>query len=565
MMPAILMSQNQIKPELKGPKVQRVFLETLGCQMNVLDSELVHGQLTGLGYQFVDDWKSADVVLYNTCSVRARAEHKVNSRVGEVGKFKQNERPDLVLGVIGCMAERQGEAMVTQYPQIDLMCGPGELDKLPMLIDNVVKTSLSLRGGKKAVQAALQGNTHRRSSTLSAAEDQLELLDLARSFSPDEHHGSAYVRITRGCNKFCSFCVVPFTRGAEIHRPPHHIIDECKRLADAGVVEVTLIGQTVNHYHFDNSAAITVDGVVQPQIGAAVSGPTHSSPASVATGKITSFADLLYQIHEQVPGLARIRFVTSYPRDFGDDILQVMKDCPRICRYLHLPVQSGSNRILKLMNRGYTVEDYRDLLQRVGEFLPDAMVASDIICGFPTETDEDHQRTIQLLTESQFKNCFIFKYSTRPGTTAHDRLPDDVPENIKKKRNNELLAVQSGNSAKIHDRYVGKTVRMFVESISQRASKQIKQSEDRGGPDHAQALGGKVILGWETNSDQPALNELPLNQSAPTLQLSGRTGGDLIVMCDGDRSLIGSIVDVKIDRAAPLTLFGSLVDQPVQV
>ena len=548
--------ESELKAELKAelktePAGRRVFLETFGCQMNVLDSQLVHGQLLGLGYRFVDDWKQADVVLYNTCSVREHAEQKVYSRIGEVGRYKQRSRPELVLGVVGCMAERTGQGLASKYPQVDLMCGPGELDKLPMLIDNVVKTSLAFRGGRKAVAAALQGNTHRRSSTLAAAEDQLEMLDLARSFSPDEHHGSAYVRITRGCNKFCSFCVVPFTRGAEVHRPPDHLVDECKKLVDAGVVEITLIGQTVNHYRFDHGAAVTVNGVQQAQVGQSVTGAKQAQ-TTAAPSKLTSFADLLYRIHEQVPGLARLRFVTSYPRDFGDDILQVMRDCKRICRYLHLPVQSGSNRILKMMNRGYTVEQYRELLGRVRSSLPDAAIASDIICGFPTETEEDHQLTVDLLRESEFKNCFIFKYSTRPGTTAHDRLDNDVPEQVKKERNNELLAVQSRNSAKVHDRFVGSTVAVFVESISQKAAKQMAQ---QGHPEG----GGQVILGWEKDA-----KVVPAVEPSNAVQLSGRTSGDLIVMFDGDPGLIGSIVDVKIERAAPLTLFGTPVGTPAQ-
>ena len=497
--------------------------------MNVLDSELVRGQLLALGYQFVDDWKQAQVILYNTCSVREHAEQKVLSRIGLVGMQKKTQE-DIVLGIIGCQAEREGEDLIRKYPQIDLLCGPGELDKVPMLIDNVVKTGIEQRGGLKSAQSALQGNTHRRSSTLSAAADQLEMLDLARTFSPDEHHGSAYVRITRGCNKFCAFCVVPNTRGAEVHRPPDNIVDECKRLVDSGVVEATLIGQTVNHYHYDHSASVVVDGIQQPQIGAVVKPGGHNG-----SDDITTFANLLYRIHEEVPQLQRLRFVTSFPRDFGDDILQVMRDCPRICRYLHLPVQSGSDRVLKVMNRGHTITEYRDLLQRSREFLPDAQFASDIICGFPTETDEDHDLTCDLIRESMFKNCFIFKYSPRPGTAAYDRLPDDVPDEIKRKRNNELLAIQTENSAQIHKSFVGKDVRVFVESISQKAAKQLQP-----------ANGGNVILGWE-------------NDEQLVTQLCGRTDGDLIVMFEGDTSLVGSIVDVHVDRAAPLALFGKAI------
>lgn len=511
--------------------------------MNVLDSQLVQGQLRGLGYRFIDDWKQADVVLYNTCSVRERAEQKVWSRVGEVGVHKKTH-PHVLLGVIGCMAERDGDNTVRKYPQVDLLCGPGELDKLPMLIDNAVRTSLEDRGGLHAAKIALQGDTHRRSATLTAAEDKLEMLDLARSFSPDDHNGSAYVRITRGCNKFCTYCVVPRTRGAEVHRPPTHLIDECKRLVDSGVKEITLLGQTVNHYHYDSAAAVELHGHLQPQIGTII-GPNRGTggPSPTFGNEVTSFANLLKRICDEVPDLLRLRFVTSFPRDFGDDILQVMADQPRICRYLHLPVQSGSDRMLKMMNRGYTVSQFMELVDRVRKFMPDAELATDIICGFPTETEEDHQATADLLRRGGFKNSFIFKYSPRPGTSAYDRLKDDVSDTDKKRRNNELLAVQNEVSAQVHQAYVGKTISVFVESVSARERKAMSTS-------------GGVELGWEKSSaSREAGGEL-------VTQLVGRTGGDIIVIFDGDPSLISQIVDIKVSNAAPLTLFGELVGSP---
>ncbi|MCC7191952.1 MAG: MiaB/RimO family radical SAM methylthiotransferase [Phycisphaeraceae bacterium] len=515
-----------------------VYLETFGCQMNVLDTQLVRGQLMALGYRFIDDWQAADVVLYNTCSVREQAENKVYSRIGEVGLLKR-DRPEIILGIIGCMAERDGLDMVRKHPQVDLLCGPGELDKVPMLIDNVVKTNWEKRGGVRMAQSALQGNTHRRSSTLAAAEDQLEMLDLSRSFSPEEFHGSAYVRITRGCNKFCTYCVVPNTRGAEVHRPPDHIIEECRKLVDAGVVEITLLGQTVNHYHYDHAAAVVVNGVQQPQIGSVVSqGAGRGHASTVGAADVTSFARLLARIHDEIPTLERLRFVTNFPRDFGDDILQVMAERPRICRYIHLPVQSGSDRILKLMNRGYTVAEYRELLKRVRRYLPDVQLATDIICGFPTETEEDHRATAELLRFGRFKNAFIFKYSPRPGTAAIDRFDDDVPDEIKKLRNNELLSIQSQISAEVHRECVGQTVRVFVESVSEKE----KRARDAG-------HGASVLLGWEQ----------------PATQLTGRTDGDLIVCFEGDDSLVGSIVEVRIERAAALTLFGTLCNKTAEV
>lgn len=517
-----------------------VFLETFGCQMNVLDTQLVRGQLQALGYRFIDDWKLADVILYNTCSVREQAENKALSRVGEVGTLKK-DRPGVVLGVIGCMAERDGPDIARRHPQIDLLCGPGELDKIPMLIDNAMKTDRSRLRTKSNAQFALQGNTHRRSSTLAAAEDHLEMLDLSRSFDPDEHKGSAYVRITRGCNKFCTYCVVPMTRGAEVHRPPDHIVDECKKLVDSGVIEVTLLGQTVNHYNYDHAAAVLINGIQQPQIGAIVNNksPEASSRSrlslpSVSPSNITTFANLLQRIHDEVPGLRRLRFVTNFPRDFGDDILKVMRDSPRICRYLHLPVQSGSNRMLKLMNRGYEIAEYRDLIDRARAFLPDVQIATDIICGFPSETEEDHQATIELLKFGRFKNAFIFKYSPRPGTAAIDRFKDDVPDDVKRRRNNELLNIQVEMSAKVHAACVGQTLRVFVESISEHS-----QRESDGA---LPGFGSTISLGWQ--------------KPQRVTQLVGRTDGDLIVCFNGEESMIGSIVDVAIERSTPLTLFG---------
>ena len=503
-----------------------VYLETFGCQMNVLDSELVTSSLRGLGYQFVEDREAADVVLFNTCSVREQAENKVYSRLGEL----RDKRPGVVIGVLGCMAERDGEGMVKRLPQVDLMCGPGELDKVPMLIDNALKTSDK--------QVALQGNTHRRSGTLAAVEDQLELLDLSRSLSPDEHHGSAYVRITRGCNKFCTYCVVPFTRGAEVHRPPEHIVDECKRLADAGVIEITLLGQTVNHYRYDHGAAVSVAGHEQPQIGPGRDAFKSADSRWNVGRKVTSFADLLRRIHDEVPAIKRLRFVTSYPRDFGDDVLQVMAQSDRICNYLHVPVQSGSDRVLKQMNREYTAGEYYEFIDRVRCYMPDIMLASDFIVGFPGETDEDFQQTVELVQRVRFKNSFIFKYSPRPGTLAIDKFPDDVPDEVKRLRNNALLAAQHQISKEIHESFIGQTVGVLVEGASVYAQKQ----RDSAGVD--------LRIGGQSTATAPL---------AHATQLSGRTADDLIVMFDGDESQIGQIVPVKIHAAKPLTLFGAVV------
>jgi len=458
---------------------RKLYLETFGCQMNVLDSQLVLGQLRAQGYETVDDRDAADIVIFNTCSVREHAEQKVWSRLGELRARKAAE-PGLVIGVIGCMAERDGKNIFARFSHVDILCGPGELDKLTAMVHNAVLTGPGPRGR----QSALMGAAVRRSGTLAAAEDHLELLDLSRSMSPLDDAAQAYVRITRGCNKFCAYCVVPYTRGPEVHRPPQNIIDEIRKLVDAGAVEVTLLGQTVNHYAYRH-----------------------------ADGRVTSFAELLYQVHEAVPALPRLRFVTSFPRDFTDEALAVMRDCRRICRYLHVPAQSGSDRILKLMNRGYTSGQYRELIARARAAMSDVCIASDFIVGFPTETEEDFAQTEALLRECACKNSFIFKYSPRPGTTAYDRLADDVPEEIKRVRNARLLTAQQEVSAAGNRAMIGQTVEVLVE-----------------GPG-----------------------------SAGAGQMVGRTRGDQVVAFAGEAGLKGKLVDVVIEDARSLTLFGSVV------
>ncbi|GIW74778.1 MAG: tRNA-2-methylthio-N(6)-dimethylallyladenosine synthase [Phycisphaerales bacterium] len=550
----------------------RVYMETFGCQMNELDSELVAGRLAQLGHTLTARPDEADVMLYNTCSVREQAEQKVLSRLGELRRVKRR-RPTLVVGVLGCMAERDGAALMQRMPVVDLMCGPGELDKLPQLLDNAVRTRASLAADglaeASANLAALQGNTSRRSATLSAAQDGLEMLDLSRAFAPTDPHAGqrqAYVRITRGCNKFCTYCVVPFTRGAEVHRPPEHIIDECKRLADAGVVEVTLLGQTVNHYRFEHGAAVTVGGVTQPQKGRTYKG-SHRRDAFAGTN-VTTFADLLAQIHERVPAIRRLRFVTSYPRDFGDDVLEVMRSCERICRYLHVPAQSGSDAVLQRMNRGYSVGQYLEFLDRARHFLDQPeigrplMLSGDIIVGFPGETDEDYQATVRLVERARYKNCFIFKYSPRPGTVAYQRIPDDVPESVKRQRNNDLLAIQARIGQAIGQEQIGRRFDVLVEGYSQKQLKAAGLSGAARKPRTVElTVGGSTLAGATQPPDVPA--------GPGPVQLTGRSDGDLIIhfeVPDAARAkaLIGQIVPVEVTDAGPLSLQGRLVTPGVR-
>ncbi|GAB4515056.1 MAG: tRNA (N6-isopentenyl adenosine(37)-C2)-methylthiotransferase MiaB [Phycisphaerales bacterium] len=543
-----------------------VYLETFGCQMNELDSELVAGQLTALGYRMTPEPAGADILLYNTCSVRDLAEQKVRSRLGEVRQRKADE-PHLVVGVMGCMAERDGEAMYRQFPVVDLLCGPAELDKLPSLIDNAVRTRASLAGEraheKSARQTALQGDASRRSSTLAAAADSLEMLDLSRAVSPTDHNGSAYVRITRGCNKFCTYCVVPHTRGAEIHRPPDHILDECKKLEQAGVLEITLLGQTVNHYRYEHGASVTIDGVTQPQKGRSFTGGHTRDP--LAGANTTTFADLLKRIHDECPGIQRLRFVTSYPRDFGDDVLEVIRDSPRICRYLHIPVQSGSDAVLKRMNRGYTVAQYEDFIARAKAHLHQPEIgrpltlASDIIVGFCGETEDDFRQTADLLERVRFKNNFIFKYSPRPGTTAYGRLEDDVPHEVKKRRCNELMAIQQRISDEVSREQVGLEFDVFVEGVSVKERKKRKASSGAV----ALTVGGRETVGQETVERDPQDPPDNLHTTGP-VQMSARTDGDLITVFDcpedlAPDDLVGTIRRVRIDSARGLTLGATLL------
>lgn len=531
-----------------------VYLETFGCQMNELDSELVRDQLLALGYRFVDSDAEADVVLYNTCSVREQAENKAYSRIGIIGQRKRaGER--VILGVLGCMAERDGADMLRRHPQIDLLCGPGELDRLPGLIDNAVRSGtfewLNRRTEPRFAErdlgsiVALQGNRNRRTATLAAAEDSLELLDLARAFDPARAAAggkAAYVRITRGCNKFCTYCVVPNTRGGEVHRPPEHIVEECRRLADAGVVEVTLLGQTVNHYLYVHGAAVSANGRELPQVGPGLSAFGDGGRRVAAGRRVTTFADLLRRIHDAVPSIARLRFVTSYPRDFGDDVLSTIAECPRICRYLHVPPQSGSDRILRLMNRGYSVGEYVEFIDRARSYLPDAGISGDFIVGFPTETDEDFAATVSLLERVRFKNSFIFKYSPRPGTAANGRYPDDVPDEVKRRRNNQLLAVQERVGEVEHRRLVGRTVPVFVEQVSERSR--------RASPEPATNRVVQVRIA----------SSVPAGSTVRPTQLTGRTGGDFIVAFDlpGEGSSVdGNASGDWIGRIVPVTVTGS--------
>lgn len=470
----------------------RIYLETMGCQMNVLDSELVLGQLAQMGYEPTNDYRSADIVLLNTCSVRQHAEDKVYSRLGEI-KHARKHNPHMIVGVIGCMAQRDSDGIRRRAGFVDLLCGPDNLNEIPAIIEEIIET----RDHVAALDQEHSRRTPKADRTL--IYDSIESLDTSRTLRPGASALQSYVRVQRGCDKFCSFCVVPFTRGPERSRSPAAIVEEVRKLAGFGAKEITLLGQTVNSYTYREN------------------------------GRIVPFAELLERVHD-VNGIERLRFVTSYPGDFTEDILYAMRDLPKVCEYLHIPVQSGSNAVLKRMNRHHTVERYIELIDKTREIVPGISLAGDFIVGFPGETEEDHAATLALVERIAYKNIFMFKYSNRPGTAADRRLADDVPENVKRRRHADLVAVQQRMSAAHHQAFVGREVEILVEGFSKAAIKAQEAEQSRG-----------QEVSWKRGD-----------------QLTGRTRGDEIVVFTGTKSLIGRFVTIRVTAATALTLHGEV-------
>jgi tRNA-2-methylthio-N6-dimethylallyladenosine synthase len=478
-----------------------VYLETMGCQMNVLDSELVLGQLRRAGYCPTDRFNTADLVLINTCSVRRHAEDKVYSRLGQIGSAqRRNGRRNQIVGVIGCMAERDRAGLLEKCPHVDILCGPNELNRIPALVQEVVASR------RRAI--ALSDDQSRK-VPVEKRSGQLEL-------SPEASRVQAYIRVQRGCDKFCTYCVVPFTRGPERSRPPGHIVSEAKMLVDQGIMEITLLGQTVNSYvHTEN-------------------------------GRTVRFAELLEMV-SQVPGLQRLRFVTSFPADFAEDILYAMRDLPQVCEYLHIPAQSGSNRVLRDMRRQHTVEHYDELMAKAREIVPGISLAGDFIVGFVGETEEEFAESVALVERAQYKNIFVFKYSPRPGTAADRRQDDDVPDEVKRRRNTELLAVQERISLANNSKLIGQDVEVLVEGYSKAAEKLRRPR----GPEKVRPSRAQV----ETAFPAPGSAAAPLPRPTHD-QLTGRTRGDQIVVYDGPASNIGRLKRVRITAASALTLHG---------
>lgn len=388
---------------------KKFYIETYGCQMNVADSEVVAAIMQTADCQMMDDWHEADIILLNTCSIRDNAEQKVVSRLRELRALTRKEhRP--TMGVIGCMAERMGEELIKDY-KVDFVAGPDAYMDIPNLL-------AQCELGQKAINIEL-----------SKTETYREVMParIGKSIS-------GFVSIMRGCNNFCSYCVVPYTRGRERSRDVESILNEVRDLWAKGYKEVTLLGQNVNSWQ---------------------------------AGEL-DFADLLEMVAEAVPDM-RIRFTTSHPKDMSDKTLETIARHKNLCRFIHLPVQSGSNKILKLMNRKYTREWYLDRIAAIRRILPDATIGTDVFCGFHDETLEDHAETLSLMREVGFDTAFMFKYSERPGTYAQKHLPDNIAEEEKVRRLNEIIALQNELSLASNRREIGKTVEVLVEGFSKRS------------------------------------------------------------------------------------------------
>ena len=394
------------------------FIETYGCQMNVADSEVIASVMQMAGYSVAESLDEADAVFMNTCSIRDNAEQKILNRLEHFYALKKKKK-HLIVGVLGCMAERVKDELIEKH-HVDLVVGPDAYLTLPDLV-------AAVETGEKAINV------------------ELSTTETYREVIPSRicgNHISGFVSIMRGCNNFCTYCIVPYTRGRERSRDVSSILNEVRDLITKGYKEITLLGQNVNSYQFEDGE------------------------------RTVTFPMLLRIVAEAAPG-ARIRFTTSHPKDMSDETLQVIAEVPNVCKHIHLPVQSGSSRILKLMNRKYTREWYLERVQAIKRIIPDCGLTTDIFSGFHSETDEDHQLSLSLMEECGYDSAFMFKYSERPGTYASKKLADDVPEEIKVARLNEIIALQNRLSLEANQKCVGKTYEVLVEGVSKRSREQL--------------------------------------------------------------------------------------------
>ncbi|MDR1479568.1 MAG: MiaB/RimO family radical SAM methylthiotransferase [Planctomycetaceae bacterium] len=507
------------------------FIETVGCQMNRLDSELAATGLIRAGLGQAVEKTAADVIIFNTCSIRQHAEDKIYSAIGRLKQWKLR-KPFGVIGVIGCMAQRDQDKIIKRAPHVDLVLGPGQLD---LLAETVYRLLEGKSGGEQIAPEVLVSLQRVKAKHLAVIES-FRLFDPERNVETRSNRFQAMVRVMFGCDKFCAYCIVPKVRGPEQSRSPVEILNEVRQLADQGVQEITFIGQTVNSYKYiiaqknpdipkpawaigfareqplrDATLACSASGILK-QLEYTDDQLPQNITCNISAG-VVRLSDLLYMSSE-VSGLRRIKFVTNYPTGMSDELLAAVRDLPKVSKYLHIPVQSGSDNVLKRMKRQYTVSEYCELIGKIHQMIPSAAVTSDFIVGFCGETDAEFEETAELVRYCRFKNSFVFKYSERPDTKSAELYQDDVPEIIKKQRNNDLLAIQDKISLELNKQFIGKKTEILVEEIS--------KNYDNG-----------------------------------KFQLSGRTNCDRIVVFDSDNSdLIGQFIEVEIRDTTPFTLFG---------
>ena len=438
------------------PNSNKFYIRTYGCQMNQLDSELVAGKLITRGFEQVESEGEADIILFNTCSVRDMAERKVMGKLGLLGKVKR-QRPDLILGVLGCMAQSKKEKLFKKLPVVDLVCGTQSIDLLPSMLEDVIRS---------------------RQKRIEVSEEETHPTDSAHAAR--SNHFKTFVSVMRGCDNYCAYCIVPYVRGRESSRPSNDIIEEVKILADKGYLEITFLGQNVNSY----GRGLDED---------------------------VDFADLLEKVSD-IDGIRRIRFVTSHPKDISEKLVKAVGGLEKVCHYLHFPLQSGSDRILEKMNRGYSAAQYLEKVEMLREVVPDIALSSDIIVGFPGETEEDFHDTLKMMQEIEYDSAFVFKYSPRKGTQASS-LDDSVAFEVKKERNKILLELQGDISARNNGKLIGSTFEVLVEGPS-------KTDKSR---------------------------------------LMGRTTHNRIAVFESDDDLEGKLVSVQVDDATALTLFCHIV------
>ena len=419
--------------------MKKLYIETYGCQMNVADSEVVASVMQMAGYETTDSLDEADAVFLNTCSVRDNAEQKIYRRLEALNAIRRNNLAHsgegLIIGVLGCMAERVKDDLLSNHG-VDLVAGPDAYLSLPDLVAQA-------ETGHKAINIEL-----------SATETYRDVVPQRMALG---HKIGGFVSIMRGCNNFCHYCIVPYTRGRERSRDVESILREVRDLRDRGFKEVTLLGQNVNSYRTHSQST-------QQQM--------LSELPSLGEGAGVGFPELLRQVALEAPEM-RIRFTTSHPKDMSDETLHVIAEMPNVCRHIHLPVQSGSDRILKLMNRKYTREWYLDRVAAIRRIIPDCGLSTDIFVGYHSETEEDHQLSLSLMREVGYDSAFMFKYSERPGTYASKHLPDDVPEEVKLRRLNELITLQTEISAQQNKKDEGRVFDVLVEGFSKRSRSQL--------------------------------------------------------------------------------------------